>query len=159
MGVSIRAECPSAGPNQNREAKERNVQAQRSRERIGRFEFTHVAVLESADDAREGTVCGDYFRVADNTRGRYPARSGSAFIRSRSLRFIGDRLVAKSVPNGIALRQVLSDYLLLGKKELTTKQLSSFPCPTVRYRCWAALYAAFRRPAFRTTGRPEAFRD
>jgi hypothetical protein len=29
-----------------------------------RFEFTLVAVLESAYDAR-GTVCGDYIRVAD----------------------------------------------------------------------------------------------
>jgi hypothetical protein len=37
---------------------------------------------------------------------------------------------AKSVLNGIALRQVLSDYLRLGKKELATKQLSSVPCPT-----------------------------
>jgi hypothetical protein len=32
-----------------------------------RFEFTLVAVFESADDARQGTVCGDYFRVADDS--------------------------------------------------------------------------------------------
>jgi hypothetical protein len=32
----------------------------------GSFEFTHVPVLESADYAGQGTVCADYFRVADN---------------------------------------------------------------------------------------------
>jgi len=40
----------------------------------GSFEFTHVAVLESADYAGQGTVCADYFRGRQTSVLNYEAK-------------------------------------------------------------------------------------
>src|SRR6266567_7361700 len=83
------------------------------------------------------------------SRGRHPPVANSCLAGSPG----SD--CAHAVQNGTVLPLVLPYCIKMRKSDLTEKQWFSVPCPTCGVAPGEPCFAAFRRPAHRTTPRPE----